>query len=152
MTLTEHIFDEGIYYDTIGAPVYNKDGTVTLMLMDTQLLNTVADRIRRDAGFDPLYERGYVYAMGGYHFFLKLIPPTAKDSNPVGKEITFRLFGSRQTDTGVTYLIPLSKEERKVIKAALDRQLAKALNMDCGALLAVAEMKNEQGVFENEKS
>lgn len=152
MTLTEHIFDEGIYYDTIGAPVYNKDGTATLMLMDTQLLNTVADRIRRDAGFDPLYERGYVYAMGGYHFFIKLAPSTVRDPNPVGKEITFKLYGSRQADTGKTYQIPLSKEERKIINEALDRQLDKALNASCGLLLSFAAVKQDKEVSENEKN
>lgn len=147
MTLTDYIIDESIELDVLPDIKYDfyynhniEDfaATVSFRLADTPMLNTIADRIRRDAGYTPLYDAGMILHMGYYLFEYGL--DDASEILP-GAFIRFALQSSRMDDDGVPYIIPLGEEERRAIRNVLDGQFKKKVNLDCQELIEISRSK-----------
>ena len=130
MTLLETMIKDGISIDFSEDPVFGTDevyesypcpvATVTFSLMDTDILNRAADRIRVEEGYRPLYP------VDGY-------------TEEMCVSILFSLEGSSLPDEDLLYLIDLSEEEQIAIYERLDEQCRKYLGKSCEDLLKAAE-------------
>ena len=151
MTLLETMIKDGISINFSEDPMFGTDevyesypcpvATVTFSLMDTDILNRAADRIRVEEGYRPLYPvDGYSEEMcvseGFYGFTIEINQYT---NTHVSSCILFSLEGSSLPDEDLLYLIDLSEEEQIAIYERLDEQCRKYLGKSCEDLLKDAE-------------
>lgn len=114
--------------------------TVTFSLFDTEGLNAIADRIRSEHGYKPMYpiddmdEKDcddnvwYAFSIGINGF---------SDSG-VDSSIEFQVMNTDADDDEEYYYIDLSDEEQAAIRESLDRQCRSYLGCSLRTLMAKA--------------
>lgn len=136
--MIEHILDESIYIDFGDEIQYGQDQiydtyplvfpTVTFRLMGTDILNTVANIIRKEHGFieeeaSPAW---------WYDFYIGV---SDIDGVVVDSCIEFIVWNSDLEDDGDTYYINLSEDEQRFLLNILNDQCVKELNKTLQDLL-----------------
>ena len=166
MTLIECIVNENIFIDFEKEIIYGSDqqyvsypsrfASVSFSLIDTKLLNRLADRIRIRSGFKPLVpaeenateenhleknpdEMTFPYAW--YEFFIGLNDFT---ESKVDSCICFTVQDVDSPDDGESYTIDLGEDEQKFIYKRLDEQCREHLGKSCEELLAEARRRMEE--------
>lgn len=148
MTLTEAFVKNSIFVDFGSSINYNYDQsyvyypcvfpTVDFTLMDEKGLEQIADRIRKEAGFRPLYTMDEFTEEtcdkeAYYTFFVSLNGFT--DSH-IDTCIEFAAFETDSSDCDYLYQIDLTEEEQALVYARLDEQFREHLGKSCEELLA----------------
>lgn len=115
--------------------------TVCFKLLPTGNLIEIADSIRKEVGFKPMFEEGLPKEekdqFGWYDFYIGI---NLLDSVlQVDHSIDFVVVNSIQSDNGETYRIELGEYERQVILDVLDRQCVDQLGKSCSDLIKEAE-------------
>ena len=153
MTLTENFISDAIHIDFGGEILYGSDevfdahpvrfATVEFILKATDVLVEIADRIRFDKGYPPVYPRadGMDYdADGFYNFYIGIsrLPGDGQECR-ADKCISFVVVNSDSSDNEDMYEIELSESDQQIVLAALDGQCRRHLGKSCADLLAEAE-------------
>ena len=129
-------------------------GTVRFALVDTFPLVLIAERLRKDEGYEPLYlfpspsddglhgdglhsgrdeiER---ISSGWYEFSVAI---NEYNASKVDSCILFSLVNSESPDNEQPYYIDLSEEEQQAVYRCLDAQCRERLGLSCEKLLAIA--------------
>ena len=158
MTLTEGFVKDQVYIDFGADVLYGSDQayisypcrfpTVRFMLMATNGLVQISDRIRKDAGYAPLYPMDEYTdetcdGSGWYDYFVEINGFT---DNHMGSCIEFVVANSESPDNEELYTIDLGADEQAAIFNRLDEQCREHLGKGCEELLAEAEaeMKEEE--------
>ena len=153
MTLTENFISDAIRIDFGGEILYGSDQvfdthpvrfpTVEFILKATDVLVEIADRIRFDKGYPPVYPRadGMNYdADGFYNFYIGISKlPGDGQACRADKCISFVVVNSDSSDNEDMYDIELSESDQEIVLAALDKQCRRHLGKSCEELLAEAE-------------
>ena len=157
MTMFERIINEHIFLDFSVEPLYGSDqmymdypvrfATVHLGLMDTDLLTSIVDRMRKEEGFAPFHPMDeYMEKLcdhdGFYDFCIGL---NEWDSSRIDTCIEAVVCNSRSADEGEMYTIDLSPEEQGLLFCRLDEQCRKYLGKGCVDLLAESHREMEGG-------
>lgn len=108
--------------------------TVTFRLVETPVLCQVADAIRMEAGFKPLYD-GSEEIHGWYDFRIGINGYTESGLNTL---IEFELVNGDAPDTWESYAIDLSEDEQRVIYERLNEECVEAFGKTCEELLEEA--------------
>ena len=158
MTLIEGFVKDEVYID-FGADIhYGCDQvyldypcrfpTVSFMLMATNGLSRIADRIRKDAGYRPMhamdeYTDETCDQNGWYDFYMQL---DTFSNHHIGSCIEFIVVNSDSEDNEELYTIDLTEEEQVTLYNRLDEQCRTYLGKSCEELLSEskAEMEEEQ--------
>lgn len=154
MTLTENFIRETIHlygnaevmfgsdemYDTY--PCYIP--TVEFMLVATDALAEVADRIRMEKGFLPTHPRDgrtdEVDNDAWYDFYIGICRlPGENQPCQLDSSITFTVVNSDADDNECMYGIELTADEQSVVLDILNSQCRKYMNKTCDELLNEAE-------------
>ena len=153
MTLIECIVNENIFIDFEKEIVYGSDqqfvnypsrfATVGFSLIDTELLNRIADKIRIKNGFKPLDATEenpdeMIFPHAWYEFFVGLNDFT---ESKIDSCICFTVQDVDLSDDGETYIIDLSEDEQEFIYKHLDKQCREHLGKSCEELLTEANRK-----------
>ena len=151
MTFTQDFVKDNIYIDCGAEVIYGSDQadetypvrfpTVQLVLVATDKLAEIADRIRKELGFAPMHPMDEFTDDtcdndGWYDFYIGLNGYT---STPLDGCIVFTVCNSDSSDDGNEYTIHLDDNEQEYILARLDEQCRKHLEKSCEELLAKAE-------------
>lgn len=150
MSLLEYTVNEYVHIDFEADYEFGSDqafvsypcrfATVTFRLNETELLCRIADRIRQDAGFKPLYaideSTGEMREEAGWYEFN--IGINDYTDSKLDTCITFALINGTTPDTEETYVIDLSPEEQKLIYERLNEECEEHLGRSCKDLLAEA--------------
>ena len=156
MAMFERIVEDNIFIDFGSEVIYGSDqmyvrwpvrfATVSFGLMGTPLLTSIADRIRKDAGFVPVYpideytdETCDVGAW--YEFYIGI---NDRYGGAVDTAIEAVVCNSRSADEGASYSIGLSEEEQGYIYCRLDEQCRRYLGKGCAELLGEARAQMEE--------
>lgn len=136
--MIEHILDESIYIDFGDEIQYGQDQiydtyplvfpTVTFRLMGTDILNTVANIIRKEHGFIEEEASPALW----YDFYIGV---SDIDGVVVDSCIEFIVWNSDLEDDGDTYYINLSEDEQRFLLNILNDQCVKELNKTLQDLL-----------------
>lgn len=147
----EHVVRNAIYIDVSSGYELGRDQaydsypcvypTVTLRLLETTTLCQIADRIRMEAGFKPLYD-GVEEVIGWYDFTIGLNGYTASKLDTC---IMFELVNGDAPDTWENYVIDLSEEEQRLIYERLDEECMEAFGKTCEELLGDARKEMIRG-------
>ena len=144
----EHVISGAIYIDVSSGYEMGSDQaydsypcvfpTVTFRLVETATLCQIADKIRMEAGFKPLYEGVEEEITGWYDFTIGLngYTPSRLDTC-----IMFELVNGNAPDTWERYVIDLSEEEQKLIYERLNEESIEHFGKTCEELLE--EARNE---------
>ena len=131
-------FNEEIIYGEdeacINTDVPMKFATVNFQLWSTGELVRLADKMRKEKGFLPMFDASGEYDCDGwYDFYIDIneISVAKLDSC-----IMFVVGGSEQADNEEVYYIPLTVEEQFIVYAELDRQCEYFIEKSCDELLA----------------
>ena len=150
MTLTQTLIKDAIFIDFGSEVVYGSDQayinspvrfpTVTFELVSSALLTKVADRIRMEQGFRPMYPvAGYDENAcdedGWYRFSIGI---NGFADNKMDASIEFVVENSESEDNDEHYAIYLNPGEQMVIYERLNEQCIKHLGKSCEELLAEA--------------
>ena len=108
--------------------------TVTFRLMETPLLCQIADNIRMEAGFKPLYD-GVEEVTGWYDFRIGINGYTESHLDTC---IIFELVNGNAPDTWESYIIDLNEDEQRVIYERLNEESVEAFGKTCDELLEEA--------------
>ena len=156
MSMFERIAEDSIFIDFGSEIVYGSDqvyvshperfAAVSFQLMGTPLLTSIADRIRKDAGFAPMspmdeYTEDTCDGDGWYEFYIGI---SDRYEGAVDALIEAVVCNSSSADEGGTYSIDLSMEEQGCIYSRLDEQCRKYLGKGCAELLREAREKMEE--------
>ena len=153
MTLTEKFISDTLHIDFDGEILYGSDevfdahpvrfATVEFILKATDVLVEIADRIRFDKGYPPVYPRadGMDYdADGFYNFYIGISKlPGDGQACRTDKCISFVVVNSDSSDNEDMYEIELSESDQEIVLAVLDKQCKRYLGKSCTELLAEAE-------------
>ena len=153
MTLTEKFISDAIRIDFGGEILYGSDQvfdthpvrfpTVEFILKATDVLVEIADRIRFDKGYPPVYPRaeGMNYDTDGfYNFYIGIskLPGEGQECR-ADKCVNFVVVNSDSSDNEDMYDIELSESDQEIILGVLDKQCRRHLGKSCEELLAEAE-------------
>ena len=153
MTLTEQFISDAIHIDFGGEILYGSDQvfdthpvrfpTVEFILTATDVLVEIADRIRFDKGYPPMYPRadGMDYDTDGfYNFYIGIskLPGEGQECR-ADKSISFVVVNSDSSDNEDMYSIELSESDQEIALDVLDKQCRRHLGKGCAELLAEAE-------------
>ena len=143
-SLLEHVVRESVYIDASSGYELGSDQayvcypcvfpTVGFHLIETALLCQIADSIRKEEGFKPLYD-GSEEATGWYDIEIGINGYTESGLDTC---ITFELVNGNQPDTWRSYVIDLSEEEQRLIYARLDEECVESFGKTCEELLEEA--------------
>ena len=162
MTLTENFISDAIHIDFGGEILYGSDevfdthpvrfATVEFILKATDVLVEIADCIRFDKGYPPVYPRaeGMNYDTDGfYNFYIGIskLPGEGQECR-ADKCISFVVVNSDSSDNEDMYSIELSESDQEIVLNILDKQCRRHLGKSCADLLAEAE-KGMQDVLSN---
>ena len=160
MTLTENFISDAIRIDFGGEILYGSDQvfdthpvrfpTVEFILKATDVLVEIADRIRFDKGYPPVYPRaeGMNYDTDGfYNFYIGIskLPGEGQECR-ADKCVNFVVVNSDSSDNEDMYDIELSESDQGIVLAALDKQCRRHLGKGCAELLAEAESAMQEDV------
>ena len=156
MTLMEAFARDEIFIDFGYEPLFGTDqvyvghpcrfATVTFKLIGSSGLIKIADRIRKDRGYAPLYpmdeytaemcdlDGWYVFSIGINDFL----------SQRIDSYICFDLEASSSADCGETYTIDLTAFEQECIYERLDALCRRFLGKGCLVLLGEAKQAMEE--------
>ena len=160
MTLTEKFISDAVRIDFGGEILYGSDevfdthpvrfATVEFILKATDVLVEIADRIRFDKGYPPVYPRadGMDYdADGFYNFYIGISKlPGDGQACRADKCISFVVVNSDSSDNEDIYSIELSESDQEIVRGVLDRQCRRYLGKSCDELLAEAESAMQEDV------
>lgn len=161
MTLTENFIHNAILIDSEAEIVYSSDQihdtypyrfpTVEFMLTATKTLVEIADRIRLEKGYLPMYpidgRNGEVDHDGWYDFYIGISKFLGNDQQGcVDNCINFIVRNSDSDDNEDMYAIELTDDERSAMYEILNAQCRKNLNKTCDDLLAESEADMEDEV------
>ncbi len=160
MTLTEKFISDAVRIDFGGEILYGSDQvfdthpvrfpTVEFILKATDVLVEIADRIRFDKGYPPVYPRadGMDYdADGFYNFYIGISKlPGDGQACRADKCISFVVINSDSCDNEDMYSIELSESDQEIARGVLDRQCRRYLGKSCEELLAEAESAMQEDV------
>ena len=153
MTLTEKFISDAIRIDFGGEILYGSDQvidtnpvrfpTVEFILKATDVLVEIADRIRFEKGYPPVYPRaeGMNYDTDGfYNFYIGIskLPGEGQECR-ADKCVNFVVVNSDSSDNEDMYDIELSESDQEIILGVLDKQCRRHLGKSCEELLAEAE-------------
>lgn len=143
-SLLEHVVRESVYIDVSSGYELGSDQayvcypcvfpTVRFHLIETALLCQIADSIRKEEGFKPLYD-GSEEATGWYDIEIGINGYTESGLDTC---ITFELVNGNQPDTWHSYVIDLSEEEQRLIYARLNEECLGSFGKTCEELLEEA--------------
>ena len=153
MTLTEKFITDTIHIDFGAEVMYGSDQmydnypvrfpTAEFVLMATDALVEIADRIRMDRGYPPMYPRdGSVDCdvEGFYNFYIGISKlPGENQPCQLDSSITFIVVNSDSPDNEDMYEIELTADEQSVVLDILNSQCRKYLRRNCDELLNEAE-------------
>ena len=156
ISLMEHVVRESIYIDVSCGYELGSDQayvcypivfpTVTFRLMETPVLCQIADSIRMEAGFKPLYDCGEEIT-GWYDFRIGINGYT---SSGLDTCILFELVNGSAPDTWESYAIDLSEAEQELIYARLNEECVESFGKTCEELLE--ESRKEMIQVESDKA
>lgn len=161
MTLTENFIHNAIYIDPEAEIVYSSDQTndtypyrfptVEFMLTATKSLVEIADRIRLEKGYMPMYpvdeRKDDVDNDGWYDFYIGISKFRGNNQQcHVDNCINFIVVNSDSDDNEDMYAIELTDDERSAVYEILNAQCRKNLNKTCDDLLAESEADMEDEV------
>ena len=116
--------------------------TVTIALMDTDMLNKIADAIRMEMGYLPMFpDEGYTgeYDCNGwYNFYVGL---NGYNDSKVDSCIEFTVCASDANDNEQRHIIDLMEQEQYEIYKVLDEQLKEWFGTSCKELLEEARQE-----------
>ena len=153
MTLTEKFISDAIHIDFGGEILYGSDQvfdtnpvrfpTVEFILKATDVLVEIADRIRFEKGYPPVYPiaEGMNYDTDGfYNFYIGIskLPGEGQECR-ADKCVNFVVVNSDSSDNEDMYDIELSESDQEIVLAVLDKQCRRYLGKGCEELLAEAE-------------
>ena len=156
MSMFERIVEDSIFIDFGSEIIYGSDqmyvshperfATVNFQLVGTALLTSIADRIRKDAGFVPFnpvgeYTDETCDGDGWYEFYISI---NDRYEGAVDTLIEAVVCNSSSADEGGSYSIDLSVEEQGYIYCRLDEQCRKYLGKGCAELLKEARTEMEE--------
>jgi len=154
MTLTENFIRETIHLDGNAEVMFGSDEmydtypcyipTVEFMLVATDALAEVADRIRMEKGFLPTHPRDgrtdEVDNDAWYDFYIGICRlPGENQPCQLDSSITFTVVNSDADDNKDMYTIDLTESEKECVYEILNRQCRRYHGKDCAALLAESE-------------
>lgn len=154
MTLTEKFITDAIHLDAGAEVMYGNDQmydsypitfpTVEFQLMATDALTELADSIRLEKGYKPMYPRNGrtddVDNDGWYNFYIDISKLPGKNQDcRLDNSITFIVVNSDSDDNEDMYTIDLTESEQECIFEILNQQCRKYHGKDCMTLLAEAE-------------
>ena len=141
-------FDTEIMYSSDQTDVHfpARFPTVIFSLRDTDVLVSLADKIRTSGGGKPLYPmEGYPEEAcdqnGWYNFYISI---NDLPSCPVDTCISAYVDSPDCEDNGSYYAIPIPEAEMSALYESLDNQCRKHLGKSCADLLAEARMGMEE--------
>lgn len=144
-SLLEHVVSGAIYIDaSSGYELGSAQAyvcypivfpTVTFRLMETPVLCQIADTMRMEAGFKPLYDGGEEIT-GWYDFRIGINGYTESKLDTC---IIFELVNGDAADTWESYAIDLNEDEQRVIYERLEEECVEAFGKTCEELLKEAE-------------
>lgn len=152
----DEILKDNVFIDFGLDPVYGSDqmdvdypcrfATVQFQLMNTSLLSTIADRIRKDLGFTPMapmdeYTDETCDNDGWYDFYYGI---NALGAGIGDSCITFIVVNSDSPDNEEVYTIDLSDTERDAMYERVDEQCRKYLGKGCRDLLDEADRRMQE--------
>lgn len=151
MKLTEEVFNRAIRIDFGNEIHYSSDKvfldypinipTVSFTLLDTDILNCLADDIRKEKGYKPCFSQVDENDPAGfYDFYLGIYD---YNGPKVDSYIEFVVLNSDEEDNDVIYQLDLDESDRKIIYKILNRQLMKYLGKDCEELLKESRKEME---------
>ena len=151
MTLAEGFVKDQVFIDFSADVLYGSDQvfisypcrfpTVTFMLMATNGLVQISDRIRKDQGYAPMhamdeYTDDNCDNNGWYDYYVEI---NGFSENHMGSCIEFCVVNSDSLDNEELYTIDLTQEEQEAVYRRLDEQCRKHLGKGCEELLSEAE-------------
>lgn len=154
MTLTENFIRETIHLDGNAEVMFGSDEmydtypcyipTVEFMLVATDALAEVADRIRMEKGFLPTHPRDgrtdEVDNDAWYDFYIGMSRlPHEGAAVQLDSHITFIVVNSDCADNEDMYLIDLTADERDMVLEVLNQQCRRYTGKTCAALMDEAE-------------
>ena len=159
MTLTENFIADAVHLDTGAEVMYGADemfdsypvrfATVEFQLTATDTLVEIADRIRIEKGYLPMYprddENDNTDNDGWYDFYISISKlPGENQQCRIDNSISFVVVNSDSEDNEDMYEIELNEYEHKFVYATLDNQCRRYLDKNCEELLKEAdeEMQN----------
>lgn len=157
MTLMEGFVKGSIFIDFGADVLYGSDQvyisypcrfpTVRFMLVSTNALVQISDRIRKDAGYAPMYPMDEYTdetcdGNGWYDYYAEI---NGYSDSRMGSCIEFAVANSDSPDNEELYTIDLTPEDQRKIYRCLDEQCRQHLGKGCEELLEEArkEMENE---------
>lgn len=119
--------------------------TVTFMLMATNGLSGISDRIRKEQGYAPMhamdeYTDDTCDSDGWYDYYVEI---NGYAGNHMGSCIEFCVVNGSSMDDGELYTIDLTADEQKAVYDRLDEQCRKHLGKSCGELLEESRKEME---------
>ena len=155
-SLLKHVVQESIYIDVSSGYELGSDQAyvcypivfpiVTFRLMETPVLCQIADSIRMEAGFKPLYDCGEEIT-GWYDFRVGINGYTLSGLDTC---ILFELVNGSTPDTWESYAIDLSESEHELICLRLNEECAGSFGKTCEELLE--ESRKEMIQVESDKA
>ena len=154
MTLTENFIRDAIQLDGNAEVMYGSDEmydtypcyipTVEFMLVATDALAEVADRIRMEKGYLPTHPRDgrtdEVDTEAWYDFYIGICRlPGENQPCQLDSSITFIVVNSDADDNENMYGIDLTETEQAYVYEILNRQCRRYHGKDCATLLAESE-------------
>ena len=155
-SLMEHVVRGSVYIDVSSGYELGWDQayvcypivfpTVSFRLMETPVLCQIADSIRMEAGFKPLYDCGEEIT-GWYDFRVGINGYT---SSGLDTCILFELVNGSAPDIWESYAIDLSEDEQELIYARLNEECVESFGKTCEELLE--ESRKEMIEVESDKA
>ena len=144
-SLMEHVVRGSVYIDVSSGYELGWDQayvcypivfpTVSFRLMETPVLCQIADSIRMEAGFKPLYDGGEeVSGWYDFHVGINGYTPSGLDTC-----IIFELVNGDAPDTWESYVIDLSECEQVQIYERLNEECVEGFGKTCEELLEDAK-------------
>lgn len=145
-------FDSEIMYgdDQVFITYPCRFATVGFVLHDTDVLYAIADSMRKELGFLPMYQHGDgepYDPIGWYNFYIGINDYT---KTKVDSCIFFTVDSNGVADDGHGYNIDLTEEEQVEIYKVLDEQCREHIGKSCEDLLAESRKELEE-LIEYEK-
>lgn len=159
MTLTEKFIADAIHLDAGAEIMYGSDQmydsypisfpTVEFQLTATDALSEVADTIRLEKGYKPMFPRDGstddVDNDGWYDFYISISKLPGKNQEcRLDNCISFVVVNSDSDDNEDMYEIPLTESEQEYIFDILNQQCRRYHGKDCLTLLAEAEKEMKE--------
>lgn len=160
MALTEEFINRNVFIDLERDTVCGLEqmyvdyprrfATVEFPLVDTEALAKIADRIRMEAGYPPMYPvGGYTDETcdndGWYEFSISI---SGCREGQTDNCIQFTVMNSDYEDNEAAYTIGLTEEEQRFLYSRLDAQCREYLEKSCREILLEAEKKMTEQEWE----